>query len=380
VISQYTKRSEGYKKSYSLVFSFLILILASTIVSSILAYNLTKTFVEGEFNSKKVEVLEETIKPYNDFFQNKIPEITSYQGFLDSSSASKYAQSVFKAYPFVKEIVYYDLDMSNHPDRFTYRHNNLSINEKAIYLFSPVRKDSILYKEEGTVPYKNNSDFYSMASKVGDYIREVDTLNAQRDEEVFSAFWEINTNKITYFNIPRRSELKQYKNMLNSDQLSPIYPQDMVTFYLDPYLLDIKNTNANLYQSITIRPIVYVALDNEQQKITTDITLPAAFSDYKLHFRSEKRFIENEVKRRFTPLFLGILTVYLFISVIAWLIYRNMNINLKLFKLQYDFINNFTHEFKTPVSVIKIAGSNLRSSSPLTERQRMHYGKILDEE
>jgi two-component system phosphate regulon sensor histidine kinase PhoR len=56
--------------------------------------------------------------------------------------------------------------------------------------------------------------------------------------------------------------------------------------------------------------------------------------------------------------------------LIGWLIYRNLNVNMKLFKLQYDFINNFTHEFKTPVSVIKIAGSNLRSDGELTERQR----------
>jgi two-component system phosphate regulon sensor histidine kinase PhoR len=51
-----------------------------------------------------------------------------------------------------------------------------------------------------------------------------------------------------------------------------------------------------------------------------------------------------------------------------------------VFKLQYDFINNFTHEFKTPVSVIKIAGSNLKGDAELSERQRRHYGKILDEE
>jgi two-component system phosphate regulon sensor histidine kinase PhoR len=48
--------------------------------------------------------------------------------------------------------------------------------------------------------------------------------------------------------------------------------------------------------------------------------------------------------------------------------------------LQYDFINNFTHEFKTPVSVIKIAGSNLSGDNELTERQRKQYGKILNEE
>jgi two-component system phosphate regulon sensor histidine kinase PhoR len=75
-----------------------------------------------------------------------------------------------------------------------------------------------------------------------------------------------------------------------------------------------------------------------------------------------------------------VLLIYVFLVLIGWLIYRNLNVNLRLFKLQYDFINNFTHEFKTPVSVIKIAGSNLRSDSELSDRQIKHYGKILDEE
>ena len=43
-------------------------------------------------------------------------------------------------------------------------------------------------------------------------------------------------------------------------------------------------------------------------------------------------------------------------------------------------MNNLTHEFKTPVSVIKIAGNNIKSASSLTERELNLYGKILDEE
>ena len=39
-----------------------------------------------------------------------------------------------------------------------------------------------------------------------------------------------------------------------------------------------------------------------------------------------------------------------------------------------------THEFKTPVSVIKIAGNNIKSGSSLTALELNRYGKILDEE
>ena len=87
-----------------------------------------------------------------------------------------------------------------------------------------------------------------------------------------------------------------------------------------------------------------------------------------------------EVKRRYFPIFIILVVFYIFLLIIGWLIYRNLNVNIKLFKLQYDFINNFTHEFKTPVSVIKIAGSNLSGDNELSEKQRKKYGRILNEE
>jgi len=158
------------------------------------------------------------------------------------------------------------------------------------------------------------------------------------------------------------------------------YQQDMLTFFLDPTALKIRNTNPGLYQSITIRPLVYDQLDNDQQNKTTEIAFPGAFSDYKLYFKTNKRFLTHEIIRLFLPIAFGVMLIYFFLLIIALLIYRNLNVNLKLFKLQYDFINNFTHEFKTPVSVIKIAGSNLQSKNELSERQRIHYGKILNEE
>jgi two-component system phosphate regulon sensor histidine kinase PhoR len=125
---------------------------------------------------------------------------------------------------------------------------------------------------------------------------------------------------------------------------------------------------------------VYDPIDSEGDKLITEVPLPVAFSDYKLFFSSAQGYLTAEINRRFMPIGAIVLLMTLFLMLIGWLIYRNLNVNMKLFKLQYDFINNFTHEFKTPVSVIKIAGSNLRSDGELTERQRRHYGKILDEE
>lgn len=376
------KDKSAYRKNFLLVTTFVILISAFVVVILLISYKLTRRYIENEFISQKVDVLEKTIEPYNDFFQNKIAEITNYNGFLNVNSATKYTGSVFSKYPFVKKITFYDLDISNNLKRFTFRTNHLSIFIKSVYKFLPDKNSTTkaLVKELKKEKI-NNADFNQMALQLSEYIDEVDTAKiSSPDMDLRKVFYNIEPSKITYLNIPPRQELKIYKELLHTAKPVIPYNQDMLTFYLDPFALKIRNTNPGLYQTITIRPLVFDQLDNEQANVTTEIAFPGAFSDYKLYFRTNKSFLTHEVIKRFLPIAFGVMMVYFFLLIIALLIYRNLNVNLKLFKLQYDFINNFTHEFKTPVSVIKIAGSNLQSKNELSERQRIHYGKILNEE
>lgn len=376
------KDKRAYRKNFLLVSAFVILISAFVIVILLLAYKLTKGYVENEFVSQKVNVLEQTIKPYNNFFQNKVAEITSYDGFLNVNSASNYSGSVFSNFPFVKKVTFYDLAISNNRKNYTLRTNNLSITIKSAYDFSPDKSNPARTLIKLLPKNKiNNADFNQMALQLSAFVEDVDTAKiSSPDIDVRKIFYNIQHNKITYLNIPRRQELKIYKELINVKEPVSTYQQDMLTFYLDPFALKIRNTNPGLYQSITIRPLVYDQLDNDQEKVVTEIAFPGAFSDYKLYFRTSKSFLMHEIIQRFLPIAFGVMMVYFFLLVIALLIYRNLNVNLKVFKLQYDFINNFTHEFKTPVSVIKIAGSNLQSKNDLSERQRIHYGKILNEE
>jgi two-component system phosphate regulon sensor histidine kinase PhoR len=124
-----------YRKNSSLVIIFLILITISMIVAYYLAYNLTAKYVENEFVAQKMEVLEETVRPYNNFFQNRIPEISFYQGFLDSSQAVKYVDSVLNKFGFVDRVIFYDSGISNHPIPDGIRVNNFSMGPKAVYQF-----------------------------------------------------------------------------------------------------------------------------------------------------------------------------------------------------------------------------------------------------
>src|SRR5690606_29285119 len=108
--------------------------------------------------------------------------------------------------------------------------------------------------------------------------------------------------------------------------------------------------------------------------------LPGALSEYKLQFDSSEQFLRGEINRQFFPVVLGVSLLYAVLLLIVYLIYRNIAINSRLFQLQYDFINNLTHEFKTPVSVIKIAGNNIKSAEKISDQERHMYGKILDQE
>ncbi|MGI4021299.1 MAG: sensor histidine kinase [Janthinobacterium lividum] len=376
------KDKRAYRKNFLLVASFVILISAFVVVILLLSYKFTRRYIENEFVSKKVEVLEQTIRPYNDFFQNKIAEITSYNGFLNLNSATKYTGSVFSKYPFVKKVIFYDLNISNNRKRFSFRTRHLSVFVNSVYSFSPNKVN--LAKPLTTALKKNSlndADFNQMALQLSDYIEDLDTAKiSSPDVDLRKNFYNIRPNKISYLNIPLRQELKTYKELLKISNPISNHKQNMLTFYLDPVALRIRNSNPGLYQSITIRPLVYDPINNDQDNFTTEIAFPGAFSDYKLYFRTNKSFLTHEINMLFLPIAFGVMMIYFFLLIIALLIYRNLNVNLKVFRLQYDFINNFTHEFKTPVSVIKIAGSNLQSKNELSERQRIHYGKILNEE
>ncbi|MBC8985607.1 HAMP domain-containing histidine kinase [Pedobacter sp. N36a] len=377
------EKKTGYRKNFSLILTFIILMSVLFTLSLYLAYNFSKKFIESEFVSEKVNVLEQTIKPYNDFFQKKLPEVSYYNGYLDSATASNFVDTVLQEYPFVSRVVFYDSEVKNTPVNDGLNTGKFSFGPKDIYQFGPlIPEDSILlFSRANTRNFIVGDDFNALALKLASYIESLDTNKVASQDELFSNFSNVRSNKITYLNIPRTEDLKMYKRMLRAKlDPQPIYQQDMLSFHLDPYKLKIINSRPLLYQYIKIQPSTYDPLDTSETYLSTEITLPGAFSDYKLYFLSSKSFVDREIRSYFLPIAAAILVFYGIVVLVAFLIYRNLNINQRMFKLQYDFVNNLTHEFKTPVSVIKIAGNNIKSATSLSDRELKLYGKILDEE
>src|SRR5690606_29230058 len=262
--------------------------------------------------------------------------------------------------------------------------NNLVVYPKGVYEFSSERETGDAWPavpKNGHLPLSLSDDFNNMAVKIAAFIERVDTAKAIQDEDMFKVFYAVTPGKISYMNIPRRDDLKTYKELMYGKVAhEAVYEQDILTFFIDPNKLSLTNNIPELYQRIQIQPLVYESIETDTELFTTETPLPGALADYKIYFSSSRAFLQSEINRRFLPVMAGVVAIYLLLAVIAYLTYRNLYVNERMFKLQYDFINNLTHEFKTPVSVIKIAGNNIRSGTQLSEQERMQYGKILDEE
>lgn len=377
------KVNTGYKKNFGLLVSSVIFITALFLVSVLLARSTVRNNVTSDFNNRKVEVYDESIVLFNEFFDKRIPEISYYQGYMDADLAAEYANQVLRRYPFVEDMVFYDIVLANNDSIPTgVKFNNLLIHLKSIHTFfldEEFRFKKKKIPEEQSKEYID--DFNNTALKLVSFLDRVDETTRLTDNEIFKIFYSINPGKIAYMNIPRLSDLTAYKDlMIRGDMPETSYDQDMMVFNIDPQKIKIINKYPNLYESIEIVPIVEGTLQESPVYMQTDLLLPGVLSEYKLQFDTSELFISKEINRKFVPVVLVLCFLYLVLLLIVYLIFRNVTTNSKLYALQYDFINNLTHEFKTPVSVIKIAGNNIKSAKELSRQEQDLYGKILDQE
>ncbi|MDR2270089.1 MAG: HAMP domain-containing histidine kinase [Sphingobacterium sp.] len=373
----------SYRKNYGLLLMFFIVISGLYIFALFLSRSYTESHIKNEFTNRKSEIFDQTLIPFNDFFQNRIPEVSFYQGFLDSVQAGKYAYSILSSYPFVREIGFFDLQFNNdHNLNYGFIVNNLRIQPKTITFFtvsrSGLNKNTI--RDRGQMGL-HSEEINNIGVKLATYIDKLQPNAKLSDKDILKVFYTIRPGQITYLNIPRVNDLIVYKSIMEGNLDHTVgYEQDMFNFQIDPMFLEVKNSYANLYEKVDIVPLVGAPITPEQDEISTEMPLPGALADYKLLFRSSKSFLSQEINRSFWPVLGGISLIYIILIAILYLIYRNLEINGRLFKLQYDFINNLTHEFKTPVSVIKIAGNNIKSAQVLSDEERKMYGNILDQE
>ena len=378
------KIDSRYKKNLGLLIVFLLFVTLLFVISVFFARTITTNFVQTDFNNRKAEVFDETIKDFNEFFQEKIPEVSYYQGFMDSVQAKDFANSILRRYPFVQKIEFSDILFTNSDSvERQMRIGNFGASAKSNFLYqltADYRLQSTRQAPSGDL--SSNEDLYSIFLKLCTYLGR-ENLDTSRisNSEIYKLFYTIQPGKISYMNIPRMNDVLSFRNMMVDPRYQQSnYEQDFYVFYISPTRIQVKNKYPNLYEKISIQPVVDQYVLNESVYLRTEIALPGALSEYKLQFETSQSHITKEINKWFFPVVCILILIYLILLLLGYMIYRNALANNRMYQLQYDFINNLTHEFKTPVSVIKIAGNNIKSAETLSEGEKNMYGRILDQE
>lgn len=379
-----SKQKPKYRKNLGLLLAFFVFVTLLFIISVGFAHVVLTNFVETEFNNRKTEIFDNSLRDFNEFFQERIPEVAFYQGYMDSVQAQGFADNLLRKYPFVQKVEFSDVILSNIDSLKKHmrigQFGAYSKNTFEFYLDNEYRLIKRRKANEGNL--SSNEELSTVFLKLCTFLgrNNLDT-SAIKNTDLFKLFYNIQPGKISYLNIPRVSDVISFHSMiLDANFKQTFFEHDFFVFHIQPTRIRIKNLYPDYYENISIQPLVNVDLSDNEGGMKTEVALPGALSDYKLSFESSNAHIERILNRFFFPVLVFLLIIYFILLTIGYLIYRNVSINNKLYQLQYDFINNLTHEFKTPVSVIKIAGNNIKSSTTLTEAEKNMYGRILDQE
>ena len=340
----------------------IILLLSSIGLASILyisslfiVVNLIKKNIPNDFNTKKMELYEQIIHPYQTVV-NKIEQITPYYYQSYNSSILKpHLETILKCYPFISKINFFDLDV------YSKSHNIINFDIKKSYRSSSVNK-----KIEQTQNIFSQEEKHSFLT----------LLN-------FKSNTLTNSNTLVFLFLKKQEEINP--NKINFLYLSKYIPHNrtrtykLITLYINPKNIVIKNTYKDFYKNI-----ILTSANNEsniqKDKYITDITLPGALASHKLYFSTSPKQIKAISLKKNIPNILFITAIYICILIITLLIYQNIQANHDLLTLQDDLINNLTHEFKSPITIIKLAGDNLLNINNISDDDKKRYGVLLNRE
>lgn len=123
----------------------------------------------------------------------------------------------------------------------------------------------------------------------------------------------------------------------------------------------------------------YISASGSGEKVSTGNNLPK-YSEYLYYFGIRFPTLRNTIAGDMTILFfftsILILSVVFFVYSIFVILQQK-----RLSEMQRDFINNMTHEFKTPISTINISVDVITSPDILADPERLfRYGSFIRQE
>jgi two-component system phosphate regulon sensor histidine kinase PhoR len=158
-------------------------------------------------------------------------------------------------------------------------------------------------------------------------------------------------------------------------------PPDTIAWFLHHELEDFDvftDCRLTLYDAVSKKILfekdIYSAASNK----TALRPLPAAvrkppYKSIILYFPHRERYILSNM-------IFWIATSIILLGVLIWLGFSLFYLNRQKFlnELQRDFVNNFSHEFKTPLSVIALASESLKKNSTQERKEKIsQYADIV---
>jgi two-component system phosphate regulon sensor histidine kinase PhoR len=168
-------------------------------------------------------------------------------------------------------------------------------------------------------------------------------------------------------------------------KLTERLPSETLEVYMDRYLGDLGLDLDYEYAVVDRRNGVFMKSEgynpDKDTKLYTHRLFPgdiwSSSNFLRIYFPDQRSFIYRSVG------FMGLTSVALTTIIIAififtlWIIFRQK----KLSEMKTDFVNNMTHELKTPISTISLASQMLNDESiPVENKNLTHISRIIDTE
>ncbi|MDE6341794.1 MAG: HAMP domain-containing histidine kinase, partial [Muribaculaceae bacterium] len=206
-------------------------------------------------------------------------------------------------------------------------------------------------------------------------------------------------NSITYFPTPTDNVEKRYQEMQEAIKQQYIYQKDLLNEVVLSILYDAsRRPMVERADSATIRNVLAFELANnglevpfsfaviekghtiyatsgfdsdlEDKKVYTAMLFPNSSNrtELKVEFPTKTNYIFSSVRFVIPTLALTLLLLAIFILTIILALRQK-----KIGEMKTDFINNMTHELKTPISTISLAAQMLNDQSVRKSPETLHH-------
>ncbi len=258
---------------------------------------------------------------------------------------------------------YIELEDENSNEKIIYRNGILEENYKVSSPLFDIGLDSvnvrrILSEKETKVIGTSSLDGTQNLNGMLDEISKM-----SRNEILLDNYYEAFAHRIplhkraTKEEIDRLLTLKFLEDDINIDYEFAIYSNDLST--------KVKSDNFELKNNVTIGvPIFY----NENDK-----------SNYRLlvNFPERKRFIFSSILKMLSLSIIFTLVIIIAYSSALFQLIKQRQIS----QIKTDFINNMTHEFKTPIATINLALDSIKNPKIIDDKEKVlrYLGMIKEE-